>query len=84
MLHDLKVFLWGVMSRHPNVRETRLAILWPITFRFERYQLHARLTTYFRVPKILWLNSYELETDFNQLHFPGTETPAAQPFTWPE
>ena len=33
LLHDLRVFVWGVQNKHPNIVETRLQIGWPITLR---------------------------------------------------
>lgn len=64
MLHDLRVFAWGLMYSHPNIKESRIYINWPITIKLYRHQAYLFITFRFRLPGILVLNAYELENDY--------------------
>lgn len=64
MLHDLRVFVWGWLSNHPNVRETKFAIRWPFLIQNYQGETYFSITVYVRKPALLILNAYELEQDY--------------------
>ena len=65
ILHDLSVFLWGVRRSHPNWRETRPAILWPLHIRSIAPGVTLAWTVRLQRPGVHILNAYELERDYN-------------------
>lgn len=65
ILHDLYVAVWAILANHPNSRECRAAITWPVTIRQAKF--HGQNTFYiqFRRPRLHLLNAYEVEKAFN-------------------
>ena len=75
ILHDLSVFLWGVRSHHPNWKETRPAIVWPVHICSVAPGVSLAWTVRLQRPKLCILNAYELEQDYNQLVTKAIDAP---------
>lgn len=67
ILHDLSVFLWGVRLNHPNWKETRPAIVWPLYIRRIAPGVTLAWTVRLQHPRLVLLNAYEMEFDYNRL-----------------
>lgn len=66
LLHDFRVWLWGCLNEHPDVKESKFCVLPPVEWKTWRGITNYCVEVRFRRPKVLLLNTLEMEDDYLQ------------------
>ena len=64
LTHDIRTYVWGVITNHPSIRDTKIGFIWPIEIRRKRSTYGLRFEVSLCWPQAHVLNALEMESDY--------------------